>query len=117
MQGPVYCRQCGDKLPVCDWGFEMCDACKLGPDIIAQGHASLLDAMVAAEEAVKEARRLKEQIADERSLRRKQLRTQIITAEKETVELTKRGQRIKKAQEYKAKTKGADITDDIFEVQ
>ena len=41
MNGPVHCSSCGDKLPVCDWGIGMCDACRYGgPELISHPYKS-----------------------------------------------------------------------------
>lgn len=103
-------------MPVSDWDAGICDACKTGPNIIMQGHASMLDAFVAAEEAITEADRIKAEIRKTKTaLNKHKLLTLASNAVKDSKELKLRGKRIKKAQAYKAKNKGADVTDEVFQ--
>lgn len=115
--GKHYCKGCNDQLAVCDWHTGICDACKLGPNIPLQGHQSMLDAFVAAEEAAEKAKKLREQLEEPtrpQKPSRQTIRNRIRSQNKSTRQHKTAGQRIKKAQEFKADRKGADLPSEFF---
>lgn len=94
MEGPIFCKKCGDKVPVCDWGLGLCDACRRTPAQAAR-YARLDDASLIQPP---------------------------VQAKHGGVDIEEAQQRLKRARQVKDKTQGAflqkgDIgTDDKIEI-